>query len=128
MQYAAVASQKFTCPGLTLAPPAVTWAVSVTTVPAATELTPPPFALTENEVTVAAFVWAEVEPPAAIATKRDEAPAKRMAAWRQIQAIFYRDVPTIKLGEFLQLYGISNKLTGYTPLAWPCFWNVEVTS
>ena len=37
-------------------------------------------------------------------------PAKRMAAWRQIQAIFYRDVPTIKLGEFLQLYGISSKL------------------
>jgi peptide/nickel transport system substrate-binding protein len=54
-------------------------------------------------------------------------PAKRMAAWRKIQAIFYRDVPTIKLGEFLQLYGISNKLTGYTPLAWPCFWNVGVT-
>jgi peptide/nickel transport system substrate-binding protein len=53
-------------------------------------------------------------------------PAKRMAAWRQIQAIFYRDVPTIKLGEFLQLYGILNRLTGYTPLAWPCFWNVGV--
>jgi peptide/nickel transport system substrate-binding protein len=55
-------------------------------------------------------------------------PAKRMAAWRQIQAIFYRDVPTIKLGEFLQLYGISTKLTGYTPLAWPCFWNVGLSS
>ncbi len=55
-------------------------------------------------------------------------PAKRMAAWRQIQAIFYRDVPTIKLGEFLQLYGISTKLTDYTPLAWPCFWNVGVTT
>jgi peptide/nickel transport system substrate-binding protein len=55
-------------------------------------------------------------------------PAKRMAAWRQIHAIFYRDVPTIKLGEFLQLYGISSKLTGYTPLAWPCFWNVGVTA
>jgi peptide/nickel transport system substrate-binding protein len=55
-------------------------------------------------------------------------PAKRMAAWRQIQAIFYRDVPTIKLGEFLQLYGISSKLTGYTPLAWPCFWNVGLAA
>jgi peptide/nickel transport system substrate-binding protein len=54
-------------------------------------------------------------------------PAKRVAAWRQIQSNFYRDVPTIKLGEFLQLYGISNKLTDYTPLAWPCFWNVGVT-
>jgi peptide/nickel transport system substrate-binding protein len=55
-------------------------------------------------------------------------PANRMAAWRQIQAIFYRDVPTIKLGEFLQLYGISSKLKGYTPLAWPCFWNVGLTA
>jgi peptide/nickel transport system substrate-binding protein len=54
-------------------------------------------------------------------------PAKRLAIWRQLQAIFYRDVPTIKLGEFLQLYGISGKLTGYTPLAWPCFWNVGIT-
>jgi peptide/nickel transport system substrate-binding protein len=51
---------------------------------------------------------------------------RRVAAWRQIQAIFYRDVPTIKLGEFLQLYGISTRLKGYTPLAWPCFWNVSV--
>ncbi len=55
-------------------------------------------------------------------------PAKRLAIWRQLQAIFYRDVPTIKLGEFLQLYGISSKLTGYTPLAWPCFWNVGITA
>jgi peptide/nickel transport system substrate-binding protein len=54
-------------------------------------------------------------------------PAKRMAAWRQIQAIFYRDVPTIKLGEFFQLFGISTGLTNYTPLAWPCFWNVGLT-
>jgi peptide/nickel transport system substrate-binding protein len=54
--------------------------------------------------------------------------AERMAAWRQIQAIFYRDVPTIKLGEFFQLYGVSTRLTNYTPLAWPCFWNVGVTA
>jgi peptide/nickel transport system substrate-binding protein len=51
-------------------------------------------------------------------------PGKRVAIWRQIQAIFYRDVPTIKLGEFFQLYGISTRLTGYSPQAWPCFWNV----
>jgi hypothetical protein len=59
VQYAAVTSQKFTRPGLTLAPPAVTWAVSVTTVPVATELASLPFALTESDVTVTAFVWAE---------------------------------------------------------------------
>ena len=54
-------------------------------------------------------------------------PAKRIPIWRQLQAIFYDEVPTIKLGEFFQLYGISNKLTNYTPLAWPCFWNVKIT-
>jgi peptide/nickel transport system substrate-binding protein len=55
-------------------------------------------------------------------------PTKRAAIWRQLQAIFYRDVPTIKLGEFFQLYGISSKVTGYSPQAWPCFWNVGLTS
>lgn len=62
----------------------------------------------------------------AFVTESDQ--TKRMASWKQLQAIFYRDVPTIKLGEFLQLYGISGKLTGYTPLAWPCFWNVGLSA
>ena len=62
----------------------------------------------------------------AFVTESDQ--TKRMASWKQLQAIFYRDVPTIKLGEFLQLYGISTKLTGYTPLAWPCFWNVGLSA
>jgi len=67
-----------------LAPPAVTWAVSVTTVPVAAELATLPFALTENDVTVAAFVWAEAAPPAATPTKRDAAPAKR-TTWETIR-------------------------------------------
>src|SRR5690242_10980774 len=81
-QCAAVASQKFTCPGLTLEPLAVTWAVSVTALPAATEV-----ALTESEVTVGAFVWAEAAPPAAIPTKRDATQARRTVWGRQPSTI-----------------------------------------
>jgi peptide/nickel transport system substrate-binding protein len=62
----------------------------------------------------------------AFVTESDQ--AKRVAIWKRIQQIFYRDVPTIKLGEFFQLYGVSNKLVGYTPQAWPSFWNVGLTA
>ena len=72
-QCAAAASQKFTCPGLTLAPLAVTVAVSVTTLPAATEL-----ALTESEVTVGDFAWAEAVPEA-IPAKSDATQMSRAA-------------------------------------------------
>jgi peptide/nickel transport system substrate-binding protein len=54
--------------------------------------------------------------------------AKRVAIWKRIQALFYSEVPTIKLGEWFFLYGISSKLNGYTPVPWPCFWNVSLTS
>jgi hypothetical protein len=54
----AVASQKFTCPGLTAEPPAWTVAVSVITVPGATTFTATPPAVTANVVVVAA-PWAE---------------------------------------------------------------------
>jgi peptide/nickel transport system substrate-binding protein len=62
----------------------------------------------------------------AFVTESDQ--AKRVAIWKRIQQIFYRDVPTIKLGEFFQLYGVSSKLVGYTPQAWPSFWNVGLTA
>lgn len=54
--------------------------------------------------------------------------SKRVAIWKRIQSLFYSEVPTIKLGEWFFLYGISNKLNGYTPVPWPCFWNVSLTS
>ncbi len=62
----------------------------------------------------------------AFVTETDQ--AKRIEIWKRIQAIFYRDVPTIKLGEWYFLYGISSKLTGYTPQSWPCFWNVGLSA
>jgi hypothetical protein len=54
VQYLAVASQKFTCPGKTGAPPAVTVAVSVIGVPGATEVTAFPPAVTASVEEVAA--------------------------------------------------------------------------
>jgi peptide/nickel transport system substrate-binding protein len=62
----------------------------------------------------------------AFATETDQ--AKRIVIWQRIQALFYSEVPTIKLGEWFYLYGISAKLNGYTPVPWPCFWNVSLTA
>jgi hypothetical protein len=54
-QYAAVASQKFTNPGVTGVAPVVTLAVSVTTVPEATEDSGIPSLVTVNVIAVAVF-------------------------------------------------------------------------
>lgn len=48
---------------------------------------------------------------------------KRVAIWKQLQALFYREVSTNKIGSAYNLYGISDKLTGYTSKSWPYFWN-----
>src|ERR1039458_4441614 len=61
----AVASQKFTCPGVTGAPPALTVAVSVITVPGATTVTATPPAVTASVVVVAA-PWAKAAEAAII--------------------------------------------------------------
>jgi hypothetical protein len=53
VQYLAVASQKSTCPGVVGVPPAVTVAVNVTTLPAATVVTVPPPEMTANFVVAA---------------------------------------------------------------------------
>jgi hypothetical protein len=52
VQYLAVASQKATCPGFTTVVPAATVAVSVTTLPEATVVTPAPAAVTVSAVVV----------------------------------------------------------------------------
>ncbi len=51
----------------------------------------------------------------------------RVAAWKQLQALFYSEVPTILVGYFYALYGISNKLQGFSPFGWPYFWNTKLT-
>jgi hypothetical protein len=55
VQVVADASQKFTCPGLTAVPPAFTCAVSVTALPAATEVTELPPEVMPMVVLVAVF-------------------------------------------------------------------------
>src|ERR1700759_1423118 len=63
VQEAAVASQKFTCPSLSVVAPACTVAVNVTTVPPATEDTALPPEVRERVVTVAWDPQAGREPP-----------------------------------------------------------------
>src|ERR1700751_198023 len=63
VQEAAVASQKFTCPSLSVAAPACTVAVNVTTVPPATADTAFPLEVRERVVTVAWDPPAGWEPP-----------------------------------------------------------------
>jgi peptide/nickel transport system substrate-binding protein len=52
----------------------------------------------------------------------------RVAAWKELQALFYEEVPTILIGNFYALYGISNKLNGFNPFGWPYFWNVKLNA
>jgi peptide/nickel transport system substrate-binding protein len=51
----------------------------------------------------------------------------RVAAWKELQALFYAEAPTILIGYFYALYGISNKLSGFSPFGWPYFWNTKLT-
>ena len=55
-------------------------------------------------------------------------PAKRVPIWRSLQAQFYVDVPTVKVGAGYTTFGASKKLSGYYPGIWPCFWNTKLTA
>ena len=52
----------------------------------------------------------------------------RVAAWKELQALFYEEVPTILFGYFYSLYGISNRMSGYNSFGWPFFWNVKLNA
>jgi hypothetical protein len=64
VQYVAEASQKLTCPVFTLVEPAITVAVSVTTVPEATVVTEPPPELMARVVVVAPLPAQACDAPA----------------------------------------------------------------
>jgi peptide/nickel transport system substrate-binding protein len=51
----------------------------------------------------------------------------RVAAWKAMQALFYSEAPTLLIGFFADLYGISAKLQGFTPIPPPAFWNTRLT-
>ena len=55
-------------------------------------------------------------------------PAKRVADWKTIQALFYAEAPSIKVGDFYNLAARSTRATGYTTVPWPFFWNVGLTA
>jgi peptide/nickel transport system substrate-binding protein len=61
----------------------------------------------------------------AFTTETDD--AKRVELWKKLQALFYAEVPTVKIGSFYYLYGINTRLSGYLPEQWPAFWNVTAS-
>lgn len=54
--------------------------------------------------------------------------AKRVILWRKLQALFYSEVPTVKIGDGFTLYGANKKISGYYPGIWPAFWNTTLAT
>lgn len=55
-------------------------------------------------------------------------PAKRVADWKTIQALFYAEAPSIKVGDFYNLAARSRRVSNYTIVPWPFFWNVGLSA
>ena len=58
------------------------------------------------------------------AMRRESDPDKRFAIWEQAQALFWEDVPVIKIGDYFLLHIHSNKANGYQGMASAFYWNV----
>ena len=54
-------------------------------------------------------------------------PAEREKVWSQLQALFYEQVPAIKVGDAYSYDIVSKKVKGMgeTSVLWPHFWNVS---
>lgn len=55
-------------------------------------------------------------------------PARRVPLWSALQALFYAEAPTVKLGAGYTTYGASRKISGYYPGIWPYFLNTSLSS
>jgi peptide/nickel transport system substrate-binding protein len=55
-------------------------------------------------------------------------PAKRVPLWHKLQAQFYIDVPTVKIGAGFTTFGASKRMSGYYPGIWPAFWNTRLAT
>lgn len=55
-------------------------------------------------------------------------PTKRVPLWRKLQAQFYVDVPTVKIGAGYTTFGASKRISGYYPGIWPAFWNTKLSA
>ena len=54
-------------------------------------------------------------------------PARRVADWKAIQALFYAEAPAVKVGDFYNLAARSRRVSGYSAVPWPFFWNVGLS-
>ncbi|MBV9734951.1 MAG: ABC transporter substrate-binding protein [Acidisphaera sp.] len=52
----------------------------------------------------------------------------KLAAWRRMHELFYSQVPSLLIGYYKLLYGISTKLQDFTPAQPPAFWNVSLAA
>jgi len=55
-------------------------------------------------------------------------PVKRLPIWHKLQAQFYVDVPTVKVGAGFTTFGAIKRISGYYPGIWPCFWNTTLSA
>jgi peptide/nickel transport system substrate-binding protein len=55
-------------------------------------------------------------------------PVKRVPLWHKLQAQFYIDVPTVKIGAGYTTFGASKRMSGYYPGIWPAFWNTKLSA
>jgi len=71
--------------------------------------------------------WDTPEKTAALAAFNKEMdPSKRIALWKKVQELLYRQAPTLIVGQFRNLSAINAKLDGYEPMPWSAFWNVSI--
>jgi peptide/nickel transport system substrate-binding protein len=54
--------------------------------------------------------------------------AARLAAWKKMHELFYSEVPSLLVGYYALLYGISTKLENFTSAQPPAFWNVGLSA
>jgi peptide/nickel transport system substrate-binding protein len=51
----------------------------------------------------------------------------QLAAWKRMHALFYSEAPSLLVGYFFDLYGVSAKLQGVTPISPARFWNTSLS-
>lgn len=71
--------------------------------------------------------WASEEKEKLLVSLNTEMdPQKRVAIWSDLQKLIYDEAPFYKVGDFSALSAKSPHLQGFTPSAWPYFWNAHL--
>ncbi|MGI6851542.1 ABC transporter substrate-binding protein [Mesorhizobium sp. 1B3] len=71
--------------------------------------------------------WASEEKEKLLVALNTEMDAqKRVAIWSDLQKLIYDEAPFYKVGDFSALSAKSPRLQGFTPSAWPFFWNAHL--